>query len=187
MISFLRDVSLRVKMTISFVLIVICGTAISTLIGSRIVTRAMLNEAVKQIRHGLKAADMIYASRLETVRKSVTGAAQTEQLAAALGSRNKDALPRVLARIRDENRLQFLTFVGTEWTARTSKSTLDRTGTIPDPIYGLMKEAAGGQVLSATELFSREALLKEDPALAEPGADNSRVRTHRQCESRRDR
>jgi two-component system NtrC family sensor kinase len=169
MISFLRDVSLRVKMTISFVLIVICGTAISTLIGSRIVTRAMLNEAVKQIRHGLKAADMIYATRLETVRKSVTGAAQTEQLATALGSRNKDSLPRVLARIRDENRLQFLTFVeaNRQWTARASQAEVDPTGAIPDPISDLVKNAAAGKVSAATELFRRETLLKEDPALAE--------------------
>ena len=71
MVKRLSDISLRTKITISFVLIVIFGTAISTLIGSQIVTRAMLNEARKQIRHGLKAADMVYAARLESVRKSL--------------------------------------------------------------------------------------------------------------------
>ncbi len=67
MIQLLRDVSLRTKITISFVLIVLCGTAISTFIGSRIITTAMLNQASKQVRHGLEAARMTYAARQEGV------------------------------------------------------------------------------------------------------------------------
>ena len=53
MISKLRDISLREKITISFVLIVLCGTAVSTFIGSRIITNAMRNEALKRVRHGI--------------------------------------------------------------------------------------------------------------------------------------
>ncbi len=64
MLSRLSDISLRAKITISFVLIVILGTAISTLIGSRIVTRAMLNEARKQGRIGKVSADPILPIRL---------------------------------------------------------------------------------------------------------------------------
>ena len=115
MIRLLRDISLRTKITIGFVLIVVCGTAISTLLGSKIITAAMLNEAVKQIRHGLKAADMIYAARLETVRQSVEGAAGTEQLAIALSAAGRDQLPRVLAQMREKNKLNFLTYVDADY------------------------------------------------------------------------
>jgi two-component system, NtrC family, sensor kinase len=169
MIDLLRDISLRTKITTSFVLIVICGTAISTFLGSKIITRAMLNEALKQIRHGVKAADMVYEARLETVRKSIAGAAETEQLAIALRAREKTGLPQVLAQIRDSSHLHFLTFVeaGNQGIARASHARLEPVDEIPAAIRDYMNDAAAGKIAAGTELFSRQALVQEDPALAE--------------------
>ena len=169
MLNLLRDISLRTKITLSFVLIVICGTAISTFLGSKIITRAMLNEALKQIRHGVKAADMVYDARLETVRKSIAGAAETEQLAIALRAREKAGLPRVLAQIRDSNRLHFLTFVeaGNRGISRASRTRIEPLDEIPAAIREYMNNAAAAKITAGTELFSREALVREDPALAE--------------------
>jgi two-component system NtrC family sensor kinase len=166
MIGFLRDISLRAKITISFVLIVICGTAISTFVGSKIITRAMLNEALKQIRHGLKTAEMVYASRLETVRKSIEGAAETEQLALALDGKDRERLPTVLARIRDANHLHFLTFVeaGNRGIARASRPQLESS--LPSALPEFLGGAAAGPVTAGTELFSSESLVREDPELA---------------------
>jgi two-component system NtrC family sensor kinase len=169
MITRLRDISLRAKITISFVLIVICGTSISTFMGSQIITRAMLNEALKQIRHGLKVADMVYASRIETVRRSIVRAAETENLAGSLDSGNRSALPRVLAQIRDENRLQFLTFVEgkTRWVARASEEDANQPAAGPAPIPDFINSAMAGKAMVGTELLSRDALLGEDRALAD--------------------
>jgi two-component system NtrC family sensor kinase len=169
MIKRLSDISLRTKITISFVLIVIFGTAISTLIGSQIVTRAMLNEARKQIRHGLKAADMVYAARLESVQKSIVGAAETENLAVALVSPKKQALPRVLAQIRDENQLQFLSFIEAKnrCIVRPWQTSVERPDASPPPIPDFMDRAMSGKVMAGTELLGRETLLREDRALAD--------------------
>jgi two-component system NtrC family sensor kinase len=169
MISLLRDMSLRTKITISFVLIVICGTAISTFLGSKIITAAMLDEARKQIHQGLKAADMAYAARLETVRKSVAGAAETEQLAIALREKEKNRLPQVLAQLRDNNRLHFLTFIdaGRRGLARASSSRVEQAEAAPAAVADLVNNALSGKITAGTELFAREALLEEDPALAE--------------------
>ncbi len=169
MIRLLRDISLRSKITISFVLIVICGTAISTSLGSQIITRAMLNEALKQIGHGLKAADMVYAARLETVRKSIAGAAETEQLAIALSAKQRDQLPQVLAQVRDKNRLDFLTFVesGSGTIARASGPAIEHfppAFLLPE---FLMNALAEHKSVAGTELFRYEDLLREDPAMAE--------------------
>jgi two-component system, NtrC family, sensor kinase len=168
MFHFLRDISLRTKITISFVLIVICGTAISTFLGSKIITRAMLNEALKQIRHGLQAADMVYGNRLETVRKSIASAAETEQLAIALRSNQIENVPQVLARIRDNNGLHFLTFIesGNRGMTRASRMQIEQADEVPAPMADYIKEAEAGKVTAGTELFSREALLREDTALA---------------------
>ena len=169
MISHLRDISLRTKITASFVLIVILGTAISTFLGSKIITRAMLNEALKQLRHGLKAADMVYAARLDTVRKSVAGAAETEQLAIALRTREGDNLPQVLARIRDNNGLHFLTFVetGDRGIVRASRPQIAPPEGVPAPLAEYINNASAGKITAGTELFGHEALIREDPALEE--------------------
>jgi two-component system, NtrC family, sensor kinase len=154
MLSSLRDVSLRAKITISFVLIVICGTSISTFMGSKIITRAMLNEARKQIRRGLQAAEIVYDARLESIRKSVAGAAEMEQLALALKSSDKAQLPQVLSKIRDANKLHFLSLV--------------KSGEGSVPIPELVTSAiANGNPVAGTEIFSHETLIKEDPNLAE--------------------
>ncbi|NLT66070.1 MAG: HAMP domain-containing protein [Acidobacteria bacterium] len=166
MLSFLRDISLRSKITISFVLIVICGTSISTFLGSKIITRAMLNEAHKQIRHGLKAAEMVYSARLETVRRSVKAAAETEELAASLAAGRGDPSPGALARLRDDHRLHFLTFVNGGKSTRAYTENLARD-TIPPVMEEYVREALSGRTSAGTELFSRAALEAEDPALSE--------------------
>lgn len=169
MISRLGDISLRAKITISFVLIVICGTAISTFLGSKIITRSMLNEALKQIRHGLNVADTVYALRLDTVRKSVAGAADTAQLASALASGQEGSLSGVLAQLRDTNRLQFLSFVdaGNRRIARASQSAGRQPGADSPSAPGVIGQAMSGKIIAGTELLSYETLAREDPALAE--------------------
>ncbi len=154
MLSRLSDVSLRAKITVSFVLIVICGASISTFLGSKIITRAMLNEARKQIRRGLQTAELAYEGRLESIRESVAGAAETEQLALSLSSADKNQLPQVLLEIRNAHGLHFLSFL--------------KSGSNPATIPGLITSArSSGKAVAGTEIFSREALLNEDLKLAE--------------------
>jgi len=169
MIGPLRDVSLRGKITISFVLIVLCGTAISTLIGSRIITNAMLNEALKQVRHGLEAARMVYAARLEGIRKAVTGAASAEQLAVASATKDMVRLPQILYTLRKENDLDFLTFVdaksGRIYRGSEASMLSSRLGAAL--FTDLLAGARSGKIMASTEVLSREALLDEIPTLAE--------------------
>ena len=168
MISRLRDVSLGTKFTLSFVLIVLCGVSISTLIGSRIVTSAMLNEALKQLRHGLDAAGMVYAARLESVREAVSGAAATEKLADVVHSGNMDRLPAVLADLRKENKLHFLSFVDFEHgvEARASQPSLGTFSGNTVSFANLIAAARNGKVKASTEVLTRVELLREDPILA---------------------
>ncbi len=170
MISLLRDLSLRAKITISFVLIVICGTAISTFLGSQIITRAMLNEALKQIRHGLQVADMVYAARIDTVRKSVVAAAGTERLAAALNSANRESLPRVLEQYQREDDLHFFAFVDskTRQVIRASHDGAQQADTSPVPLPDFLNLALTDKTaMAGTELFTHEQLLREGRILAQ--------------------
>lgn len=169
MIRPLRDVSLRGKITVSFVLIVLCGTAISTYIGSRIITNAMLNEALRRVQYGLEAGRMVYAARLEGVRKAVTGAATAERLAAASDSQNSRRLPRILSGLCKENDLDFLTFVDSR-NGRTFRiSETDSLSPLPEAVSFayLLAAARSGKVMASTIILSREELAAEAPDLAE--------------------
>jgi hypothetical protein len=53
-------ISLRTRLTGAFTLVVVGGTAVSTLIGSRIITNALLDEARSRNAHGLDAARTLY-------------------------------------------------------------------------------------------------------------------------------
>lgn len=72
---FAARVSLRAKITAAFTILVVGGTAISTLIGSRIITDALLEEARRRAVHGLDAAQMVYREALETTADAVSRAA----------------------------------------------------------------------------------------------------------------
>jgi two-component system, NtrC family, sensor kinase len=170
MSNFLQDLSLRTKIFLSFMLIVLCGTSISTFLGSKIITNAMLNEAHKQIRHGLQVADMAYAARVETVRKSVVDAAGTERLAQVLNKNNRESLPQVLERFRIENGLHFFAFedAKSRRIIRASKERADLPDTPPAPLPDFLNAAmTDKKVMAGTEVFSREMLMQESRSLAE--------------------
>jgi two-component system NtrC family sensor kinase len=68
-------VSLRTKITAAFTIVVVGGTAVSTVIGSRIIENALVEQARARNVHALSVARTLYAETLETVRTAVARAA----------------------------------------------------------------------------------------------------------------
>ncbi len=166
MYHYLRGVSLRTRITVSFVLIVLCGTAISTLIGSRIITRAMLNEALKQVRHGMEAARVVYSGRLDGVRKAVENAAGAVS-PVAMTSNGNQQLPGLLAELRRRNGLDFLSFAEAQGGLVSRGTDSDRrTAEIVPAFTDLFSGALAGRVLADTRVLDRVALLKESQSVA---------------------
>jgi len=167
MYHYLRGVSLRTRITVSFVLIVLSGTAISTLIGSRIITRAMLNEAQKQVRHGLEAAREVYQGRLDGVRRTVENAAGTVK--PLLGRPGSDAvLPAALAELRRRNGLDFLSIADSA--GRQVCGSADADGRSDDrtlPFRDLISSALAGGVSADTRVLDRAALMREGKSAAD--------------------
>src|SRR3712207_9103258 len=65
---FRSRVSLRTKITAAFTVVVVGGTAVSTIIGSRIIENALIDEARGRNIQGLSVARTLYAEALETTR-----------------------------------------------------------------------------------------------------------------------
>jgi two-component system, NtrC family, sensor kinase len=167
MIRFLSDVSLRAKITISFVLIVLGGTSISTLIGSRIITSAMRNEALKQVRRGLGTAGIVFAARQEDVSKAVVTAAAKERLVAVADSGDLERLPPILSALRQESNLDFLSFVDARraQVIRGEESGTPAAAVTSLPFSDFLKRAMAGKEIAGTEVFRAEVLMQENPAL----------------------
>jgi two-component system NtrC family sensor kinase len=173
MYRYLRGVSLRARITISFVLIVVCGTAVSTSIGSRIITSAMRNEALKQVRHGLEAARMVYDSRTEDVRKAVENAARTIRSAGGVSGTTNQTLSELLAELRQRNKLDFLVFADLSSGLVTSAAggpPTRRREEMETAFADLIAAARTGSVTADTRLLSAAVLKSQDPALAERAA-----------------
>ncbi len=160
-----RALSLRAKITASFTIIVIGGTVVSTLIGSRIITNALLSQAQKRARQGLDAAHTIYAERLNGIRASVVRAAEAQAIRDAAAAGSPDRAASGLDTLADEGAVEFLAFVdaqGRVFSARTP-SQPSRPASLP----GVIARALDGQTAAGTEILPEEFLRATDPALAE--------------------
>ena len=169
MTKLLQGVSLRARVSAGFILIVILSTSLVAFVGSRILTRALLDEEIRQMRLNLRSASMVYAHNRDTLRQSVQGAARSERLALALEPEGKDALPDLLALIREEQRLHFLTFVDTRnpRMLRALGQDSGPSGANRFPILGYLQRALAGETAAGTEVLLRESLLREGQALAQ--------------------
>jgi two-component system NtrC family sensor kinase len=162
---FHHALSLRAKITASFTLIVVGGTALSTLVGSRIITNALLGQAQQRARQGLDAARTIYAERLDDVRAAVTRAADARAIldAAAAGSPDRTAV--ALGTLAREGALDFLGFVDAQGRVFPADPAARPRHPVPLPL--VVTRALDGQPAGGTEILSREFLGANSPALAD--------------------
>jgi HAMP domain-containing protein len=86
-VRWLHALSLRTKITAAFVLVVLGGALVSVLIGSRIVTDAVLDQARQRTRQGLATARLVCLSRQEDVQEAVLRAAERWQGDRSTGER----------------------------------------------------------------------------------------------------
>ncbi len=166
MIGRLHDISLRAKIMTGFVLIVLGGTTVSTLIGSRIIAKAMLNEALKRVGHGLEAASVMYGARLDVMGKSIVWAASAAKLVEATGPADKDRLAQVLSDLQKDNNLHFLSFVDAAGGRVIHGGGGERRPVVlAHPHADFVAGALEGRIVAGTGILEEEELRAENPAL----------------------
>lgn len=141
-------VSLRTKITAAFTVVVVGGTAVSTVIGSRIIENALLEEARARNVQGLSVARTLYLERLDATRHAV------ERVAASGGSAGGRSEPGTLDFVRTTPRAA-LDFVRTG--PRTAL-TADRCLADPAVAASVRAAMAAGAARATTEVLSRACL-----------------------------
>ncbi|MBZ5637117.1 MAG: cache domain-containing protein [Acidobacteriia bacterium] len=165
MLSFLRDLSLRVKITLAFILLVLLGASVSITIGSGIITRAMLGEAQKRVSTGLETARMMYELRLDRARQSVVRCSASAQLLRGIAGADREHLPGLLASLRADNALDFAGFVdarGRLVTSSGSEAVLRDAGARE----AMLRSALAGETVSGTLVLDARALELEGNGLS---------------------
>jgi two-component system, NtrC family, sensor kinase len=155
-------VSLRAKITAAFTVVVIGGTAVSTLIGSWIITSALLDEARARNAHGLDAARTIYTETLDTAARLVGRAASAQALVDAAHVGSTEAFSPIVRKLRDESGLDFLEFVP----SRQIEQGVGPCLTEPS-LRRLVESARGGARANGTEVLQRPCLLAQSATLAD--------------------
>jgi two-component system NtrC family sensor kinase len=159
--------SLRAKITATFTLIVVGGTVVSTLIGSRIITNALLNQARMRGRQGLEATRTVYGDQLTDVREKIQQIASSGGLAGALATGTPEVLAAALARARDDAGLSFITFVDSRGRRAVRGLGGAASDGVPAPLAGPIAIALRGQPITSTEVLDQATLRAENAALTD--------------------
>jgi two-component system, NtrC family, sensor kinase len=158
--------SLRTKLILSFLGVIVLGGILSLVVGSRLIRDTLLSQAQAKVRHDLSSAWMVFHEKLGEIRDVVRLTASRESLREAVRTGRKDILLKYLGRVRTENALDTLTLVDRGGRVLLRTRSPETAG---DDLSGdeLIRQALDRKVVAGPRIIPREELLKEDPALAD--------------------
>jgi two-component system NtrC family sensor kinase len=162
----LQSLSLRTKIILSFLVVIIAGGSLSLVFGSRLVKGTIISQAQAKVRHDLAAAWMVFNENLNDIKDIVSFTASSETLRDAIKNKNKDSLYKYLYRIREENQLDILTLTDNEGNVVLRTRNLEFFGDSQsqDEIIGI---ALRGGIYAFPQIVPRSELLKESKELVD--------------------
>ena len=106
--------SLRTKLILSFIAVIIIGGLFSLVFGSRLVKNTLITEAQTKVKNDLNVARMVFNERLDNIKDIIRLTAAREGIQSALKDQEKDLLFQYLNRVRIEYSLDILTLTDHE-------------------------------------------------------------------------
>jgi len=160
-------ISLRTKLIISFLaVIIICGL-VATLVGVRLIGTGIISQAQDKVKNDLNSAREIYREEAENLRDIVRFTALRFFIKDAISGNDIETLKKELQAIRKAESLDVLTL--------TDKSGRVIIRSRNPSVYGdnqagdelVSRVLSGLEVIATTVIVSREELIKEGADLAE--------------------
>ncbi len=160
-----KPLSLRTKLIISFLVVIIMGGLLSLVFGSRLVKNTIISQAQLKVKHDLSAAWMVFNEKLNDVKEIVVFTAEREGVRKALGDNRRDILQRYLTRVRSRYGLDILTLTDQRGRViiRTRNPDIVGDDQSQDEI---IRRALNGGDYAYPQIVSRQELLKEGKDLA---------------------
>jgi len=161
-----HDFSLRNKLILSFLIVILFGGIVTLFIGTRLEHRTIISQAEAKVRHDLAAAWMVYNEKLNSIRDTVRLSADQDYVREALRSGRLDGLAGKLDGIRRPFGMDILTLTDGRGrvVVRSRRPDVAGDDQSRDPF---ISRALQGRSATGTQLVVRDDLLKEGPDLAE--------------------
>ena len=158
--------SLRTKLILSFLIVIVIGGLISLAVGQRLVRNVLIGQAQAKVKHDLASAWMVFDEKLNDIKDIVSLTAARESLQEAIKNDHRDLLLRYLNRVRNQYGLDILTLTDSQGTAivRTRNPEVTGDSQAQDEI---VRQALQPNVVASPEIVARSELLKEGKDLAE--------------------
>ncbi len=160
-------ISLKAKLVISFLaVIVICGL-ISTLVAIRLIRTGIINQAQEKVRIDLNSARQIYREESEDLKDVVRFTALRFFIKDAFRDNELETLQKELEKIRRTESLDILTLTDKNGRVivRTRNPSITGDSQAQDELVG--RALSSPEVVSGTVIIPREELLKEGADLTE--------------------
>jgi two-component system NtrC family sensor kinase len=161
-----QPLSLRTKIILSFLIVIIVGGSLSLFFGSRLVKRTIISQAQAKVEHDLEAAWMVFNEKLNDVKEIVSFTAASETLSEAVLLNDRDHLSKYLGTIQEENQLDILTLTDSEGKVvlRTKNPEVFGDSQDGDELISIVLK---GGITSSPQIVTRAELVKEDQYLAD--------------------
>lgn len=165
-IPLLARLSLRTKLVISFLLIVVAGGVLSSLIGTKLVGDTIVLQARHKVKNDLQTAWLVYNQTLHQVKDVVQLTASGRTIPDYLGSGRIKKLSEFLVQRRKDYGLDLLTLTDAQGRVilRTRHPFLVGDNQSADL---LIKKALKGEAVASTVIITQEELRKEGSDLPE--------------------
>ncbi|MDH4217772.1 MAG: cache domain-containing protein [Candidatus Aminicenantes bacterium] len=162
----LRPLSLRTKLILSFLGVIVLGALLTMIFGSRPVRSTIIDEAQKKVKHDLSSAWMVFDSKLNYIRDIISFNVERESIQDAIIDKRNDILLRYLNRVRSQRGLDILTLTDSlgKVIVRTRNPEIVGDDQSQDEI---VKKALTIGDYAAPQIVSPEELLKEGKDLAD--------------------
>ena len=157
--------SLRTKLVLSSLIIIILCGVLSLFFGSRLIRDTLISQAQAKVRHDLSSAWMVFNEKLNTIKDIVRMTAARESLRDLLRTGQVDILLRYLTRVRSENGLDTLTLLDRQGRVLLRTRSPQNTGD-DQSRDDVVSQARERKIVAAPQIVSRDELLKESEQLA---------------------
>ncbi|MBN1806091.1 MAG: cache domain-containing protein [Sedimentisphaerales bacterium] len=159
--------SLRVKLVISFLAVIIIYGLVTTLVGMQLISRGIINQVQIKIKHDLDSAWEVYRNETENLKDIVRFTALRFFIKDAVLTGNIEELEKELNRIRKTESLDILTITDSNGKViiRSRNPSVRGDNQARDEI--ISRVLSNNEVTVATQIVPREELLKEGMDLAE--------------------
>jgi len=160
-----RAFSLRTKIILSFLGVIIFGGILTLIFGARLVKNTIISQAQAKVQHDLSAAWMVFNEKLKDINDVVRFTADRESIRDAVQDHRIDILLSYLSRVRESSDLDVLTLTDDKGIVfvRTRNPAVIGDDQSQDEIVSRSLKKG---VFASPQIILRDELLKEGPDLA---------------------